>query len=214
VRALSENGLWLHTDRHSSPGLNPAQALPFLLDLASDANPAVRVAAGAALDAVINADTDQEGAAARLRALRFEAHNQAWLAGFFQQQQQQQHWQQSAAVGTEELGRTLFRPGAALAARAAPFQEGSTPSGAGGADSSGAAEYGLYSVDGQQLVFDIQGAAAAAAAAAEAAAAAAAAQHQQSSGPTEEDGFAAQDFPFAGGFHHSALRDSGDTDAM
>jgi hypothetical protein len=152
------------------------QALPFLLDLASDTNAAVRIAASSALDAVITADAEQEGAAVRLRALRFEAHNQAWLAVFQQQQQQQQHF------STAELGRTLCRPGAALAARAVPFALDAAPSAAGVAGG-GAAEYGLYSVGGQQLVLDIQGAAAVASAAAEAAAAAAAQHRQGGSAP-------------------------------
>lgn len=52
------------------------QALPYLVDLLSDPAPAVCAAASAGLDAVIDADSEQDGWAPRLRMLKFEAHNQ------------------------------------------------------------------------------------------------------------------------------------------
>ncbi|KAI8472723.1 MAG: kinesin-associated protein-domain-containing protein [Monoraphidium minutum] len=60
--------------------LNETQAVPYLVDLLSDPSPEVRAAASAGLDAVIDADGEQQGWASRLRMLKFEAHNQAWLS--------------------------------------------------------------------------------------------------------------------------------------
>ena len=56
------------------------QAVPYLVDLLADPSAAVRAAAAAGLDAVIDADTSQEGWAPRLRMLKFEAHNQVMVA--------------------------------------------------------------------------------------------------------------------------------------
>ena len=52
------------------------QVVPYLVDLASDANPVIRSAANAGLDAVIDGDTEEDAWASRLRMLKFEAHNQ------------------------------------------------------------------------------------------------------------------------------------------
>jgi hypothetical protein len=147
----------------------PPQAVPYLVDLVADPSPVIRVVASAGLDVVIDADAGQDAWAPRLRLLKFEAHNQAWLSMVNGQQQVQQgELYGMAADEAEDLARTLARPAAALGRHSADDQvaspgggmEGAAAGGMPGADggvAGGAAvDYGLYEAGGQVLALDIE----------------------------------------------------------
>lgn len=69
-RAATSNLIWPHWCCLA------LQVVFYLIDLLHEGNPAVVQAADGALDIIIG--TDEEWAS-KLRALKFEAHNEAWL---------------------------------------------------------------------------------------------------------------------------------------
>jgi len=138
------------------------QAILYLVDLITDPAPAIRGAASAGLDAVIDADIDQDAWAPRLMMLKFEAHNQVWLSMVQGGEQQAPH-QPPVAIweNNEQLRGTLMRPAAALGRHSAEMGFADRLAGehhvGGSSDlSPGAVDYGVYAGEGGQVVLDIE----------------------------------------------------------